>query len=176
MLVNNFYTLMQTIFIAGCSSKDISFPFVKYNGAVVQKYANEIGGYGVMCFSLYEKSVYKNDSAGKSFAPNNSCIAIGSGAGAVTTNDYTLQSPITYGFSCISSCSLEKSDGYPVQVNTLVITNTQSSGNLTIAEIGLFWNAGFMLDRTVLDTPVTISPGQVATIKYRITNASVLNT
>lgn len=105
-------------------------------------------------------------------------IRIGSGTTPATFNDYNLESHITSGFSAsysqISKTFTEEGAVWSV-IHT--ITNTSSSP-LTVGEIGCFagikttssgsYNA-VMIDRTVLDTPVTIPVNGVAQITYTIT-------
>lgn len=102
-----------------------------------------------------------------------SIIRLGSGVGAATVDDYNLQKQLTSGYtaSLIRNSEMVDSSGYCFGEATINVIATKS---IVIGELGFFYK-DFLLDRTVLDTPVSLKNGQTATIKYRITNASTLN-
>lgn len=100
-------------------------------------------------------------------------ISVGSGTGATKATDYWLEKQITSGItgSIIANENTIDSSGNCFGEVTL---NIVAQSNIVIGELG--WSAGwFLLDRTVLDTPISLSAGQTASIKYRITNASIFN-
>lgn len=113
---------------------------------------------------------------------NASGLTVGTGATAATDDDYKLQSQITSGVSgsVVMANSLDGA-GNPQLACTLTLTNTGSSA-ITISEIGYSQNLNAtttqggtsssartcLLDRTVLDTPVTIAAGAYAVIKYTL--------
>lgn len=100
-------------------------------------------------------------------------ISVGSGTGAAKATDYWLEKQITSGItgSIITNENTIDSSGNCFGEVTL---NIVAQSNIVIGELG--WSAGwFLLDRTVLDTPISLSAGQTASIKYRITNASIFN-
>lgn len=100
-------------------------------------------------------------------------ISVGSGTGAAKATDYWLEKQITSGItgSIIANENTIDSSGNCFGEVTL---NIVAQSNIVIGELG--WSAGwFLLDRTVLDTPISLSAGQTASIKYRITNASIFN-
>lgn len=104
-------------------------------------------------------------------------VAIGTGTTPPTLDDYTLAEPIENNLKLKStgvSYSLP-TDDKPVLVATQTVTNI-STENVTITEVGLFGlyqlgNAthGITLyTRTLLDTPVTITPGETKSITVSI--------
>lgn len=120
-----------------------------------------------------------------SFVTNqNSGIVLGSGTTAPTENDYHLETQITSGIAVTVSGitrGVDSSDRLYMEV-TLNVSNTSSS-DITIAEVGLVSGNimcassstsssvganNVMIDRTLLDSPVTIIPSGSAAIKYRI--------
>lgn len=100
-------------------------------------------------------------------------IVLGSGVGAVSLDDYALQAPFYDGFSysLVRSTECTDSSGYCFSEFSINLTATKS---ITIGEVG-FAIRGYLLDRTVLDTPLSLSTAQSGCIKYRITNASTFN-
>lgn len=100
-------------------------------------------------------------------------IGFGSGTTPPTIDDYKLESAISKGLSF----SFTQSHGNPC---TWIITITNTSDKeITIAELGMFtsiyssyYNSGSditaLVDRTVLDTPVTIPAGGIGKIEYAI--------
>lgn len=106
----------------------------------------------------------------------------GSGSTEATEDDWKLESPITGGLSC-SASGVRKLDGNgnPYVTWAMTVTNTGSS-DITIAEIGYKQNMYcataeegtsygryvFLIDRTVLTTPITIAVGEYAVIEYTL--------
>lgn len=105
-------------------------------------------------------------------------VRIGKGTTPATPNDHNLESMITSGFSTSnqSNASLSVDENGVSMFATYAITNT-SAEPLVISEIGMFaevmktnTNATItvMLERTVLETPITISPGEAKSLTYTI--------
>lgn len=103
-------------------------------------------------------------------------IILGTGTTEPTPEDYRLESQITTNLSC---------DSVSVSRNTTVKTYTATFSNsgtsdMIVTEIGYvsrllhLYNLGdylydnFLMDRTVLDTPVTIPAGESRTITYTL--------
>lgn len=106
----------------------------------------------------------------------NGYLMLGTGTTAPTADDYCLESPITTNLSC-DSVSVSRTS--LIKTYTATFTNSGSS-DITVTEVG-FWicifydysNAderadNFLIDRTVLDTPVTIPAGESRTITYQM--------
>lgn len=105
-------------------------------------------------------------------------VRIGNGTTPATPNDYKLESQITSGFSYYnqSGASLSADEDGVSMFATYAITNT-SAEPLVISEIGVFASVcqsntsattSALLERTVLETPITISPGEAKTLTYTI--------
>lgn len=106
----------------------------------------------------------------------NGYLMLGTGTTAPTADDYHLESPITTNLSCdsvsVSRTSLTKT-------YTATFTNSGSS-DITVTEVGfivyilyLYSNSNkksdnFLMDRTVLDTPITIPAGESRTVTYEL--------
>lgn len=105
---------------------------------------------------------------------NNSGILLGKGTTKATIDDVRLDSQITTGLSVSVSTSVD--DNYD-RVLSLLVTNN-SSEPITIGEIGMQgWvytgnnttsSAYCLVERTVLDNPVTIPAGGIGQVTYTI--------
>lgn len=118
--------------------------------------------------------VLKADDAG---------ISIGRGASAATVDDYQLEDPITSGVSMtMIKIDLDcDAPGAPYVRYVLSVSNT-SEESVTVREIGFKQNITAtrapgigsaalkvcLLDRTVLSAPLTIAPGCVGIIEYKL--------
>ncbi len=111
-------------------------------------------------------------------------ISVGSGDTAATKDDINLQQTITSGISLSLSATTASCEvpGTPYVEFTITVTNT-GSGPITIREVGYKQSIKaasypgstsvdtalvYLLDRTVLETPVTIQAGDAGVIKYRL--------
>lgn len=112
-------------------------------------------------------------------------VVIGSGSTPAQENDYWLSNQITSGFDgYVSDVHQTDNDGNHGIVLSVIIMNTGSS-NLTIGEIGYSLHVlssvheggdssytsmlrNVLIDRTVLDSPITIGAGQAAIIDYAL--------
>lgn len=106
-------------------------------------------------------------------------IAVGSGDTEATDNDYTLASLITALTGTITTTVIFDSDNNKyIRRFQLTLTNP-TAADIVVKEIGRFWRnaAGTtrgstgsatqsMIDRTVLDAPVTVAAGGSAVINY----------
>lgn len=101
-------------------------------------------------------------------------IVFGTGSTSPTIDDYKLESIITGGLTGTFKYSINNSTG----IIKIILTNT-SDNNITISEMGWqFTNycsysssssSGIaLMDRTVLDTPVTIEAGGVGVVEYKL--------
>lgn len=171
MLVDNFYNLvrMGMLFGAGYPIK-----LVNTSGSKIDfqtSYATPDAPFALKVFlGFYPDYLYTSrpDSYWKA-----SGISVGSGTGAAMATDYWLEKQITSGItgSIITNENTIDSSGNCFGEVTI---NIVAQSNIVIGELG--WSTGwFLLDRTVLDTPISLSAGQTASIKYRITNASIFN-
>ncbi len=99
-------------------------------------------------------------------------IVLGNGTTEPTPEDYRLESQITTNLSC---------DSVSVSRNTTVKTYTATFSNsgtsdITVTEVGYVSRIiykysnydDFLMDRTVLDTPITIPAGESRTVTYEL--------
>ena len=112
-------------------------------------------------------------------------ISVGTGTTDASEDDWQLEATITSGLSlALSAVDLGiDANGDPYIEYTITATNT-SGADITVGEIGYKqgvtcrteqgWNAGgqmskgLLLDRTVLDSPLTIPAGMSGVIVYRL--------
>ena len=180
MLVQNFYTVMKCLFMMRREYGDVMpFDVVDITGARVEWNSYSafpyINNYGNPVFDLAATP------AGVSSNYGYPTIYIGSGVSNVTISDYKLEKPIYEGLtigSVITNDGVDSS-GYPFVEKTIQLI---ANAGLTIGELGWFYptsrNSGtnkFMIDRTVLDSPLAMKNGDVSFVKYRSTIASMFN-
>lgn len=106
----------------------------------------------------------------------NGYLMLGTGTTTPTADDYCLESPITKNLSC-DSISVSRTS--LIKTYTATFANSGSS-DITVTEVGfivyILYNYSttsensdnFLMDRTVLDTPVTIPAGESRTITYTL--------
>jgi hypothetical protein len=112
-----------------------------------------------------------------SYSTKNCGVVFGSGTTAPTIDDIDLEHRITSGLSILSGgLSLGKvADGQYCAWASYTVTNT-SEEEITISEIGILTNfvvsnsenAAILMERTVLDEPIVIAPGDQKIITYAI--------
>ena len=106
-------------------------------------------------------------------------VVFGSGGTAATKEDYKLESYITSGLSITNESGVLRkqvhSNGSVVFTRSYILTNT-SAADITVREVGLLvgvydgtYHDPALVERTVLASPVTISPGGEALVTYSIT-------
>jgi hypothetical protein len=103
-------------------------------------------------------------------------VVLGTGATPANLNDYKLAGDAITTFTYTASVSTQETDkGY--ECTALYTITNSGTAAFTIAEIGLFGdcytndsssNGCFMIDRTVLDIPVTIPAGGIGQVTYTI--------
>ena len=108
---------------------------------------------------------------------SNGGVIFGTGNTPPTIDDTTLSGDLVSGFSYNSNVSAERGeDGVTLTALYTVINNNAEA--ITISEVALIANLynnntqamyKGLLDRTVLDTPVTIPAGGVGQVEYTIT-------
>lgn len=147
MVVNNFKKVMAGILYNGASTE-------------VKHIDNTTYSYTANRFMPYQYDTLASD--------RNGYIAVGSGNTAPTANNYTLESEIT-GLNNVGNFVNNEVNGLTISAT---ITNDTNS-DVTIKEYGLYGyqsadNKWTMLTRTVLDSPITLEAGEIATITINI--------
>lgn len=106
----------------------------------------------------------------------------GTGTTSPTEDDYKIESDITSGINVVLNSSFRSYSPKPHMTFTFTITNTSSS-DITISETGIvtgnIWCCtsssatsaaanNILIDRTLLDTPLTIAPSSTAALEYTV--------
>ena len=158
MLTKNFYS-----FIRGTLQKKTNIEFTHTDGAKVTDNFNYNAA--VPPFYVMKTWTYTINSYG---------VAFGTSTTPATVSDYRLESILDntkISVASPSEVSYSRLDAHEEYSVTFGITNITSNA-ITIAEVGIvakindFYYA--LVDRTVLDTPVTIPAGQSKQITYTI--------
>lgn len=176
MVTRNFMNLIAVVFGGVYSAPQGSFesgylPVISVQGNV--RYL----GYPI------GSSIYSPDKT-LTLNPENTGISLGTGTTAATENDIQLENTITEGLSLTLSTVYASSDEYGNPITTFNITVTNISANqITISEVGYKQNLRAfvypqlsanlqtvccLLDRTVLDTPLTLRPSDAGVIHYSL--------
>ena len=110
------------------------------------------------------------------------CLIFGSGNTIATIDDYKLAGDVIDGFtySYVKNFTYAEDGSSSAVSYTYTITNNNDA-DITIGEIGLFvesrWKVEsaskythyyYMIERTALETPITIAPGSVGQVEYTI--------
>lgn len=127
---------------------------------------------------------YSNPTKDTTLTAVNAGISVGTGNTAATEDDWQLAEPITSGVNLTVTATRYGSDdhGVPYAEYNVTVTNT-GSDPITVKEIGYKqtvkaakypgYSSGTsdcvcLIDRTVLDTPVTIAAGDAGIITYKL--------
>lgn len=99
-------------------------------------------------------------------------VCFGTGRKAITLDDYFLSGNLITSLSGTSVISYEHDTTNNLITVTGVYTVTNgSSDNAVVGEMGVIANIRsdyYLIDRTLLDEPITIPPGEIAKITYTI--------
>ena len=164
MLTNNFWSVLAQNMIGTHkpnSIKNTSGSLGQINNAVGTFLPFFISG------SSYGADLSKINT---SYNASGGGVIFGDGDTPPTAEDYKLAGNIITGLSTSVNMTSSINNGVAQIVATYTIT---ASSEVTIKEIAAFANAGstgkYMVDRTVLDTPVTIPAGGIGQVEYTIT-------
>ena len=160
MLIKNFYSYMRAAFSA--AGKEI--PFVKTDGTTANlRYSNSYAPFAVM-----NKWSVNNNGFGVSF---------GTGTTPATMSDYSIESCLNstkINVSTPSAVSYSRGDTFDEYSVSFGVTNITAEA-ITISEVGLTVGVTsgtpeymVLVDRTVLDAPVTIPAHETKHIAYTI--------
>lgn len=166
MLTNNFKNAIALVLQRGTTDKGL-LPITAYNGTVYY-----LSPSAAIPANLTQTLALSESAAG---------ISVGSGDAAATASDYELESQITAGLQASIVQTLDTdASGNPFIQFDMTITNNAANA-VTISEIGYRQNLrgataiggtgsnrACLLDRTVLDTPVTIAAGGIGVIRYTL--------
>lgn len=164
MLTKNFYNaIMRAV-----TKQTIKTGFVSYDGTVFDAYWISTISNGEFLLD-YMKTLKASSNITHG-------VRIGSGVTPATIDDYTIEEVITdFAVTNPSGISVNSENGYVEATATYGIYNYGANA-FTISEICLFGDMygeatstnKFLLDRTVLENPITVNPGQTKQVTYTI--------
>lgn len=182
MLVQNFYTVMKCLFMLRSSYSTGYDDVMPLKVVGIDGESMAWNAYGAF---RQNKDIgffdFANTVVGTNLSYEYPIICLGSGVSGATISDCKLESMISSGLTIGSVITKDGIDGsgYPFIEKTIQLI---ANANVTIGELGWFYcgtysNASnkFMIDRTVLDSPLAMKKGDISFVKYRITNASLFN-
>ena len=172
MVTKNYYRLLAYLF-----ARNLEIKAKNYSGTDITFTANATNQGIVLGWGDEDNSVYAASMANlKTSLSQYGGVILGDGDTPPTPDDYKLAGNIVTGFDYSKSLTQVVNETAVTATAVYTITNTNST-EINIKEIGLIGNASsnassskiFLLDRTVLDTPVTIPAGGVGQVEYTIT-------
>ena len=186
MFTNNYITFKRLMFECPNYNKYTQMTLCDGSSAniyAVQCYAADIGYW--MTQGRCKEIVATFDSGSSSHAGNSGYAGVyfGTGTTAATKNDYALESPITSGLTITNPSRLvtKNMNERHIFVSDFVVRN-DTSNNIVINEVGIFTPTSsengasvnsvavshVLMERTVLDAPITIPAGEARLIEYAI--------
>ena len=164
MLTNNFYSVLAQNMIGTVKPDSI-----KTTSGALGKINSAAGTYLPFFIS---GSDYKVDlsKVNQGYNGSKGGVVFGDGNTPATAEDYKLAGNIITGFTATANLARSIDNGVAQIVATYTIN---ASSEVTIKEIVAFASTGgngtYIVDRTVLDTPVTIPADGVGQVVYTIT-------
>lgn len=176
MFLNNFFKILALNHIGGGNYYIDSAQISSVTGTY---YRIASYGSGYCAYSNIVSAMAKTVKAYNN--SNDAAVYFGNGSAAVSADDFRLSGSLITTFSNTYKTTVT-ADASGITYSTLyTITNTSSSDNITISEIGMsmrgyycnsvgtnIGEATFLVERTLLDTPITIAPNGVGQVTYTI--------
>lgn len=169
MLTNNFYKMLYT----SMTQKTLTNEIVTTTNNL-QNSAFDKPNYGMPSFNYYFFTSFFSKTVSTSTNDKN-VVAFGTGSTPPSVDDYWLSGDLITGISIVAQgITRANTEGGVGFTNKLTVENT-GSDTIVINEMAIiarcYYNASSydgpaMVDRTVLDTPLTLAPGEQGTIDY----------
>lgn len=173
MLLRNYYKAVSACMEGTGTSTKVAY--ISYNGDEVYSgfYKN-----GVNCLTPTKTGDSYTASMSRiatTPATSLSGIILGTGDTPPTVDDHRLAGDIITTIASSVAVSFEMEEGGTILTSLCTITNS-GSDPITIREVGLFGKGkssnydsdAVLVERTVLDSPLTIEPGSVGQLTYTI--------
>lgn len=167
MFTQNYYNLLANLTAADASvnSSDKGLPYISVSGVPIVN---------AVYFNGFPSKVVTQPTIATNLSSLYGTV-IGTGSTPPTLADIDLESRITSGVSVSQASAVRGVDSAPYLEITISITNTDSS-ELTVREVGFIQQVYYgsssshpvLFDRTVLETPLVIQPGDAGILKYRL--------
>lgn len=157
MLTRNYYK-QQAQNATGVAVKYISYK----NGTINANYSNGTSFYTVQfADSDIRPSLLQNNSRGQ--------IVFGNGTAEPTLDDYTISGEMLSALTVQAGTSMIDYLDDGVKATRVIIIQNNTSSNFTISEVAWFnQSTPCLMDRTLLETPLTLAPGGAGQINYTI--------
>lgn len=167
MFTNNFYKIMTSTLRGDGALSGVQA--VDYTGTRRNLYCYYSRAYSGMGFWTKMKTIYT------SLNTASPCVCFGDGTTPPSKDDYKLSGNIISTITATVTQNTTSDEGVTVHSAVYNVSNTGSEP-ITITEIGMFgyWyynssgSSTYLLERTVLDTPVTIPAGGIGQVTYTI--------
>lgn len=177
MFTRNYFKYKQMMFTCTNVSGFVCYDGVTRIGQVEKAYRDDLAS----SYTRVPKIGTPDTTASTKDTQNmNAGVFFGTGITPPTVDDYALESPITSGLSARESgyAIYKEKEGLYVYEQRIELTNT-SDANIGISEIGIVSSVAYvtssatafyatLFDRTVLDEPIHIAPGETRLVTYRI--------
>lgn len=176
MFTNNYLKFRDMMFIGNTWYAGFkSVPGTTFYGTA--QYSGKSGDIGgQMHLARCQAMPTESGQYDSSFKPG---IYFGSGSTPATKEDYKLESPITAGLAISNPAGftwVRPSSGVYSATASYAVLNTTAE-DITIQEIGNFTPVAessskyhfTLMDRTVLDEPIVIAPGESKLVTYKVT-------
>lgn len=193
MFTNNYITYIKTKFFAGANVDTNYQTFVDCTGTTQSVYTsyfydsayfcNCLGFAGMICkayCSAMPTSTNTTNSSNRIYG-----VWFGSGTTAPTKDDYKLEAPITSGLGINNNTIrplVNNLEPGVYEISSSYQVTNQTEEAITISEIGV-WSYlttessssstrncfPVLMERTVLDEPITIEPGMTKVVTYKLT-------
>lgn len=174
MLTNNYYSLLGMCLTSNVTTTYHPFSTTDGNIKNYRYYSNQASSYVETGLGFaYAGTVVKS--------VNEAGIIFGDGTTAPTASDYAISGKAISGLTISTIKTADISEPGTIAKSVLYTITNGNAKAITISEIAYIYNLyGYndnsstlnavytMLDRTVLDTPITIDPGGVGQITYTI--------
>lgn len=189
----NYYNLLTAFLLGDTTETSVNVP-VDYQPPIVYRrtngtYNNQLPGSYAQYSAENPSSSYQAEGYSQLFAlgkrdfhyrsyenssstqDEGNAIQFGTGETAATYEDYCLESPILSGLTLVSTGGTRTNPSafdavtHKYSSTRTFTINNSSSGSLTLKELGIF-SCGLLVYREVLSTPITIEPGESATVSF----------
>lgn len=161
MLTRNWYKLASLLIFATDTNASVRCrEFTGYNYSIPA--SNKLGVYAM---GYIAKTLKTGIATGSGFYG----VLFGTGDTTPTLDDYTLSGDVISTITIVTSQTSIGANGdseYAELATRYTLTNTGTQA-ITVREVALAYY-GCMLERTVLDTPITIEPDGIGQVTYTI--------
>lgn len=183
MLTNNYYKFLQAIMLMGKCKTSTNITAVDYGGnartlffpSTKTSYLYYNAHYAIS-FSGCGDGDQIFGYIGTPSSGHGWGVHFGTGTTAPTLDDYTLESMITSGLTIASQTGSRTITDNKVTITGIYLLSNSGDADVVVGEIGYYgmayysasnWTC-FLLDRTVLDEPITIPAGSTGQVAYTI--------